>query len=223
MAKIIIVEDDECIREELALCLSSAGFEASYLTEFSNAAEEILKQKSDLVLMDVNLPGTSGLAICDQVRAQSEIPIIFVTSNNTSMDELNCIMRGGDDYIAKPYQLPILMARINAVLKRTSHRGEADPVCQCNGVIFYPLAAKLEYNKKQVELTRNELKIMGILFEHKGEFVARSVMMDKLWDQEIYIDDNTLSVNVTRIRNKLMELGIEGFIESKRGLGYKIG
>ena len=222
MATIVIVEDDEYIREELALLLTSAGYEASYLSEFAHAARDILERNPDLVLMDVNLPGTNGLAICDQIRAQSGVPIIFVTSNNTSMDELNCIMRGGDDYVAKPYQLPILMARIAAVLKRTTKKEGADSVCQHKGVTFYPMAAQIEYNHKKVDLTRNELKIMGILFEHKGEFVSRSALMDLLWDQEIYMDDNTLCVNVTRIRNKLMELGTDGFIESKRGLGYKI-
>lgn len=222
MATIVIVEDDEHIREELALLLTQAGYEASYLTEFEQAAEEILKRQPDLVLMDVNLPGMSGLNICDQLRAKSQVPIIFVTSNNTSMDELNCMMRGGDDYIAKPYQPPILMARIQAVLKRTMKEDKEEMIYQHNGVTLYPMAAQVAYQQKKTDLTRNELKILGILFEHKGEFVARSVLMDILWDQEIYMDDNTLSVNVTRIRNKLAELGVEDFVESKRGLGYKI-
>ena len=118
MATIAIVEDDEHIREELSVLLTATGYEVFYLTNFTQAAEEILNRKPDLVLMDVNLPETNGLTICDQIRKKSSVPIIFVTSNNTSMDELNCIVRGGDDYIAKPYQIPILIARINAVLKR---------------------------------------------------------------------------------------------------------
>lgn len=222
MAQIVIVEDEQMIREELAGLLTQAGYQASYLTEFSNAVEEILRRNPDLVLMDVNLPGTSGLLLCDQIRKKSQVPIIFVTSNNTSMDELNCIMRGGDDYVAKPYQVPILLARIAAVLKRTMKKEEADTDYQYRGVTFFPLAAQLEYENKRVDLTRNELKILGVLFEHRGEYVSRSALMDTLWDQEIYIDDNTLSVNVTRIRNKLQEIGVEDFIESKRGLGYRI-
>lgn len=222
MATIVIVEDEQTIREELACLLTAAEYTVSYLTEFSHAAEDILERNPDLVLMDVNLPGTSGLVICDQIRVRSQVPIIFVTSNSTSMDELNCIMRGGDDYVAKPYQLPILMARIAAVLKRTMKKDDVAGACCHKGVTLYPMAAQLEFNHKKVDLTRNELKIMGILFEHKGDFVSRSVLMDILWDQEIYIDDNTLSVNVTRIRNKLQEIGIEDFIESKRGLGYRI-
>ena len=114
------------------------------------------------------------------------------------------------------------MARIAAVLKRTMKKESTDTIFQHKGVILNPMAAQLEYGNKKAELTRNELKIMGVLFEHKGEFVSRSALIDRLWDQEIYIDDNTLSVNVTRIRNKLTEMGLDGFIESKRGLGYKI-
>lgn len=116
MAKIIIVEDEQTIREELASLLTQTGYSVSYLTEFQHASEDILERNPDLVLMDVNLPGTNGLVLCDRIRKKSQVPIIFVTSNNTSMDELNCIMRGGDDYVAKPYQVPILLARIAAVL-----------------------------------------------------------------------------------------------------------
>ncbi len=222
MTKIVIVEDEQTIREELASLLRQTGYSVSYLTEFQHATEDILKQDPDLILLDVNLPGTNGLILCDQIRKKSQVPIIFVTSNNTSMDELNCIMRGGDDYVAKPYQIPILLARIAAVLKRTRKKEETDTCCEYKGVQLYPLAAKLQFQGKKVDLTRNELKILGILFEHKGEFVSRTVLVDNLWDQEIFIDDNTLSVNITRIRGKLQELGIENFIESKRGLGYRI-
>ena len=222
MAKIVIVEDEQTIREELASLLTQTGYSVSYLTEFQHATEDILERNPDLILMDVNLPGTNGLILCDQIRKKSQVPIIFVTSNNTSMDELNCIMRGGDDYVAKPYQIPILLARIAAVLKRSMRKEEGDMSCQHKGVTLYPLAAQLQYQDKRIDLTRNELKILGILFEHKGEFVSRTTLMDILWDQEIYIDDNTLSVNVTRIRGKLQEIGMEDFIESKRGLGYRI-
>lgn len=222
MARIVIVEDELTIREELSALLVQTGYQVFCLEEFGNAAEAILDLNPDLVLMDVNLPGTNGLMICDQIRIKSQVPIIFVTSNNTSMDELNCIMRGGDDYVAKPYQLPILLARIASILKRTMRREEGDMCSQCRGVTLYPLAAQLRFQDKKVDLTRNELKILGILFDHQGEFLSRTTLMDTLWDQDIYIDDNTLSVNITRIRNKLQEIGVDHFIESKRGLGYRI-
>ena len=124
MAKIVIVEDEQTIREELASLLTQTGYSVSYLTEFQHATEDILERNPDLILMDVTLPGTNGLILCDQIRKKSQVPIIFVTSNNTSMDELNCIMRGGDDYVAKPYQFPILLARIAAVLKRSMRKEE---------------------------------------------------------------------------------------------------
>lgn len=225
MASIIIVEDDECIREELKQLLVNNGYRAEYLLNFVDAAKQILEKNPDLVLLDVNLPETSGLVICDQIRKVSKIPIIFVTSNKTSMDELNCIMRGGDDYVSKPYQVPILLARISAVLRRTMVADEEKmkQEFECNGVHLKLSSAKLEYKGKEIDLTKNELKILYCLFEHKKEIVSRNELIDFLWDNEVFIDDNSLSVNVTRIRTKLASLGVQDFIETKRGMGYQIG
>lgn len=199
------------------------GYEVSSVHDFSNVAAEILNEKPDLVLLDVNLPGMNGLNICEQIRKTSQIPIIFVTGNNTSMDELNCILRGGDDYISKPYQLPVLCARIAAVLKRTFGRTEAVSVkTEYKGVVLDTAAAQISKGEQKQELTKNELKILYCLYQHQGEIVARADIIDYLWDNEVFIDDNVLSVNITRIRSKLEEIGAPDFIETKRGLGYRI-
>lgn len=222
-AKLLIVEDDENIRIELESHLLSAGYEVASIQNFSNAAIDILNENPDLVLLDVNLPNMDGLSICESIRKTSQVPIIFVTGNNTSMDELNCILRGGDDYVAKPYQLPVLMARIAAVLKRTfSHSENISLKLEYKGILFDVAAAQISNGTNIKELTKNELKILYCLFQHKGEIVSRADIIDYLWDNEVFIDDNTLSVNITRIRNKLQEVGAPNFIETKRGLGYRI-
>ena len=222
-AKILIVEDDKEIRSELEHYLSGAGYEAISLSDFSDAAADIQKTDPNLVLLDVNLPGESGLSICEKLRRTSQVPVIFVTANNTSMDELNCILRGGDDYVSKPYELPVLMARIGAVLRRTMGHAEESSVRQeRRGVILDTAEKKKKKGEEKRELTKNEVKILYCLFRHQGEFVSRSDLIDELWDDEVFIDDNTLSVNITRIRGKLKEIGAEDFIETRRGLGYRI-
>lgn len=222
-AKLFIVEDEENIRRELESYLSGCGYQVTSIKNFSNAAEEALAENPDLILMDVKLPGANGLSICEQIRRKSQIPIIFVTGNNTSMDELNCILRGGDDYISKPYQLPVLMARIGAVLKRTLRQsGEMSKYPEYKGVVLDAGAAQISKGAEKRELTKNELKILNCLYQHQGEIVSRADLIDYLWDNEVFIDDNALSVNITRIRNKLREIGAPEFIETKRGLGYRI-
>ena len=221
--KLLIIEDDEEIRRELQSCLTSSGYEAVSIREFSNVAADALAEHPDLILLDVNLPGTSGLNICEQIRTTSQVPIIFVTGNNTSMDELNCILRGGDDYVSKPYQLPVLMARIAAVLKRTLGKTEEESVkMEWKGVVLHAASAQISRGQEKRELTKNELKILYCLYQHQGEIVSREDIIDYLWDNEGFIDDNALSVNITRLRNKLNEIGAPDFIETKRGLGYRI-
>lgn len=221
--KLYIVEDDGNIRRELQSYLAAAGYQATAAEDFSNVAAQVLAAQPNLVLLDMNLPGISGLHICEQIREKSQVPVIFVTGNNTSMDELNCLLRGGDDFVSKPYQLPVLMARIAAVLRRTAGPGRTE-ACQSEykGVTLDLAAGKILRGDCVQELTRNELKILHCLWKHPGEIVSRADLIDELWDHEVFIDDNTLSVNITRIRNKLKEIGAEDFIETKRGLGYRI-
>ncbi len=222
---IYIVEDDDNIREELKLLLNTSGYEVRTTTDYKNAADDILNVNPDMVLLDVNLEGISGLTICDRLREKSDVPIIFVTGNNTSMDELNCIIRGGDDYISKPYQPPILLARIAALLKRTKKSSDkkSDTILECGNVRLDTSVALIYKDNKKAELTKNEMKILYYLFANKGKIISREELIDYLWDNDVFIDDNALSVNVTRIRNKLKELDEEKLIQTKRGMGYICG
>lgn len=224
--KIAIVEDDPTIRTELALLLTNAGYQTAEVTDFEDTVSKLLAIAPDLVLLDVKLPGRDGLSVCDGLRAKSQVPVIFLTSCNTSMDELNCMLRGGDDYIAKPYQAPILLARIAAVLKRSGEKKDGTPVClEHRGVVLNLASARIARtgaDSKEEELTKNELKIMYYLFQHAGEIVARMDLIDYLWDHEAFMDDNALSIHITRLRGKLSRLGVDNFIDTKRGLGYRI-
>ena len=222
---IYIVEDDDNIREELKLLLNTSGYEVRTTTDYKNAADDILNVNPDMVLLDVNLEGISGLTICDRLREKSDVPIIFVTGNNTSMDELNCIIRGGDDYISKPYQPPILLARIAALLKRTKKSSDkkSDTILECGNVCQDTSVALIYKDNKKSELTKNEMKILYYLFANKGKIISREELIDYLWDNDVFIDDNALSVNVTRIRNKLKGLDEEKLIQTKRGMGYICG
>ena len=163
------------------------------------------------------------MCIRDRVRAVSEVPIIFLTSRTDSMDELTGMLKGGDDYITKPFQPPILLARIAAVLKRTRKETEGEAArLSHKGVELDVARGYISFQGRQTELSKNELKILHCLFKKKGEIVPRVEIIEYLWDNQVFIDDNTLSVNMTRIRSKLEEIGVEGFIETRRGMGYRI-
>lgn len=229
--KITIIEDDPIIRRELKILLENALYAVDAPEDFIHAAETILLSRPDLVLLDLNLPGITGFEICTQIRAKADIPIIFLTSRTDSMDELTAILKGGDDYIRKPYQAPILLARIAAVLKRTSRSVENEPdSLTVKGVRLDILQARLFYRNDRgdestdlvIDLTKTEFRIMYFLFKHAGEIVPRMDLIEYLWDNQVFIDDNTLSVNVTRIREKLKAAGITSLIETKRGMGYRV-
>lgn len=219
---ILIVEDEPAIRQELRLLLENALYQVTALDVFEDVAADVLKIGPDLVLLDLNLPGESGFDICTKIRSASEVPIIFVTSRTDSMDELTGLMKGGDDYITKPFQAPILLAHIAAVLKRTV-RVESESSKMLHKDVELDLAKGcLSFREQAVELTKNELKIMHDLFQNKGNIVSRADLIEYLWDNQVFIDDNTLSVNITRIRGKLEQIGVQDFIRTKRGLGYYI-
>ena len=222
MYHIMIIEDDEIIRQELTSLLRNALFQVSEIKEFIDVTRKIKEANPDLVLLDVNLPGVSGMDICKELRKDSDIPVIFITGNNTTMDELNCLQQGGDDFISKPFQPPILLARIQTLLKRTVKNPNKTSRLSYRDIILDLATATIRAGNNQIDLTKNELKIMHFLFIHAGNYVTRSDLTNFLWDNEVFIDDNTLSVNMTRIRKKLSEIGIEDFIETGRGLGYKL-
>ena len=227
--QIIIVEDEENIRKELKQLLQNAMYEVTTIESFSDVAGQITRMEPmpDLVLLDLNLPEESGFAICTKIREYSEIPVIFLTSRTDSMDELTGILKGADDYITKPFNAPILLARIASVLKRTVKKDAMDSPkdalqMEHKGVLLNLSAGTIEYQGKREELTKNELKILHFLYQRPGEIVPRVEIIEYLWDNESFIDDNTISVNMTRIRGKLLEIGVEDFIETRRGMGYRI-
>lgn len=224
MYRILIIEDDPDIRAELKLLLENALYQVDLIEDFTRIALQTEKCDPDLILLDIQLPGTNGLALCQEIRQKLDTPIIFVTSFNQAMDELNGMMMGGDDYVTKPYHAPILLARIAAVLKRTGRKlPKEDPYvfvwkdCRLN-----LLEGTLSHNGRSAVLTKNELRICYNLFSRAGQIISREELIDDLWENQIFIDDNTLSVNITRIRGKFKEIGAENMIETRRGQGYRI-
>lgn len=220
--KIFIVEDEPEIRLELKALLENALYQTQTTESFESLADQILEAEPDLVLLDWNLPGENGDWVLSKVRARSSVPVIFLTSRTDAMDELSGMLKGADDYITKPFQPPILLARIAAVLKRSRKDTEDQLRMTYKGVTLDLSRVTVCFQEKETELSRNELKILYCLFVKKGEIVARPDLIEELWDQQVFIDDNTLSVNITRIRGKLKEIGVENFIETRRGMGYKI-
>ncbi len=217
----MIIEDDSVIQEELSVLLQSNGYEVTLLNDFLNMASDVKKHSPHLLLLDINLPVQDGFKICSQIRTFSSVPIIFVTSRNTDMDELNSIMLGGDDFITKPYNTSILLARIASLLKRTYASEHAETLTY-QDVILHLESSKIEHQGKEVELTKNELKIMAFLFKNAGKIVPRADLVEYLWDSQLYVDDNALSVNITRIREKLKQIDITDFIQTKHRQGYLI-
>lgn len=220
MIKIIVIEDEVHIREELALLLANEGYSVTVITEFSTAVQQVKDISPELVLLDLGLPHRDGFLLCADIRKVSVVPIVFVTSRDTAMDELKALSLGGDDYITKPYNIPVLLARIKAVLRRGAPQ-QAD-TSEANGLKLDLAKGFAIAGDNSVQLTRNELRILACLMSRVGEIVSRADLIDYLWDSQIYIDDNTLSVNITRLRGKLEELGLADYIKTRRGLGYQI-
>lgn len=221
MQKVMIIENDPVIREELALLLVNENYQAAAITGFDDVPTQVSHFRPDLILLDLNLPGQDGFSLCAVLRKSVQAPIIFVTSRNSAVDELRALSLGGDDYVTKPYNIPVLLARIRAVLRRS--RGVEEPdILEANSLTLHLTQGTASADGKSVELTRNELKILACLMSHPSEIVSRADLIDTLWDSQIYIDDNTLSVNVTRLRSKLAELGLPEFIKTRRGMGYQL-
>ena len=220
--KILIIEDDSTIQTQLRNLLTGNGYEVETVTDFKNTVEHVKTFAPHLVLLDINMPGSSGFEICSQIRAFSDMPIIFVTSSNTDMDELNSIMLGGDAFITKPYNTAILLAKIASLLRKASASAQTAEVLSWNGADLHLESSMITYHGKQAELTKNEVKILYYLFKHAGKICPRSDIVDFLWDNQLYVDDNALSVNITRIREKLAGIGLTDFIKTKHRQGYTI-
>lgn len=222
MSRVIIIEDDPDIRDELALLLTNEGFEVIALTDFLETGTQLEKYRPDLILLDIGLPGRDGFALCKDIRKKSSEPIIFVTSHDNSIDELKALSLGGDDYITKPYNIPVLLARIKTVLRRSADGGGQEDYFEVNGLRLDLSRGIMEHGSISCDATKNEIKILSFLMRRPGEIISRADLIEYLWNNQIYIDDNTLSVNITRLRTKLAELGLEDYITTKRGMGYKI-
>lgn len=219
--KIMVIEDEETVRRELKVLLENAMYHVAAPADFSDIAGDIVSEDPDLVLLDINLPGCSGYDICTALREKRSVPVIFLTGRTDSMDELTGILKGADDYITKPYQAAILLARIGAVLKRTKGDGRPARLVHQNAELDLA-GCFLSYEGKRIELTRTEMKILHQLFLHPGEYVSRMDLVEYLWENQIYIDDNTLSVHMARLREKLRTAGVCEMIETKRGMGYRV-
>lgn len=220
MYTILIIEDDEAICRELQMLLQKHGYEAICWNMQEDIRELVKTHDPHIILLDINLPQMDGFTVCSQLRSFSKVPIIFVTSRNTDMDELCSMQMGGDDFITKPYNTSILLARIAALLKRSYEW--KDQNLTHHGVLLDVAMSRVEFQNNTRELTKNEVKILHYMFQHKGEIIPREDLIDYLWDNKLFIDDNALSVNVTRIRNKLRELGVEDFIVTRHRQGYQI-
>lgn len=221
--RIALIEDEPAIRQELTLLLQNALYEVTALHDFANAASAALAASPDLILLDIKLPGASGFDICTEVRAVSDVPILFLTSQTSAADELNGMLKGGDDYITKPFHPPILLARITAVLKSTKKAGARElNKLEYKGVVLDIARGSIGYQGSHCELTKNEFKILHYLFQNTGRIIPRIELIEYLWDNQVFIDDNALSVNMTRLRGKLEHLGVQNFVETKRGMGYRL-
>ena len=219
--RILIIEDDTVIQTQLKNLLTGNGYEAEAINAFPVSMEQVKAFQPHLILLDIKLPESDGFSVCSQIRTFSNVPIIFVTSCNTDMDELNSIMLGGDAFVTKPYNTAILLAKIASLLKRAYPVTEQE-ILSCNGVTLHLESSKIEYAGQQTDLTKNELKILYYLLKHAGIICARADIVEYLWDNRLYVDDNALSVNINRIRDKLSAIGVTDFIKTKHRQGYTI-
>ncbi len=219
MKNILIVEDEEIIRKELETLLKNSGYNALSLNSFSNAKEDITNTKADLILLDINLPNINGEMLLKEIRKEINTPVIMVTSRNDEVDEVLSISYGADDYIIKPYNPTVLLLRIQNIFKRMENNRDD---LFYDDIIVNPQKGTLDKNGKTLELTKNEMIIFTYLLRSRGKIVSRDNLMTDLWNNNEFINDNALTVNISRLRSKLQEFGLEGKIETRKGQGYKL-
>lgn len=220
--KVFIVEDDDVISKQIKLHLEKWGFDVSIDSNLSNPLGDFVSIKPDLVLLDVNLPFYNGFYRCSKIREISKVPVIFISSTTDSMNQVLAMNMGGDDFITKPFSLEVLTAKINALLRRTHDFSTNTNMYEIADGVFLPLESSFVYKGEHIELTKNENKILSTLVENKSTIVSRSRLMEKLWDEGCFVDENTLNVNINRLRKKFDSYGIEDFIKTKKGQGYII-
>lgn len=220
MYRIYIAEDDESIAAAIARGLSAWDFEVRTASDFKRIADEIAEYEPHLVLLDITLPFYNGFYWCSELRRNSRVPVVFISSAADNMNIVMAMNMGGDDFIAKPFDMSVLTAKIQALLRRTYDFAEQVGVIEHNGAKLNTSEAALYVGQNRVELTSNEYRILQTLMENKGKVVSREKLMDKLWETDCFIDENTLTVNVARLRRKLESAGLPGFITTKVGMGY---
>ena len=220
MSKILIIEDDEKLRKELEIFLNKNGYEATSLENFENPVKDAIEINSDLILLDINLPNIDGEYILKEIRKVSNVPIIMITSKDNELDELISLNYGADQYVTKPFNLQILLAKIAGLLRRSKITDTNQNKIDCQDFILNVSKSMLEKGSTQIELTKNELKILYFLVSKRGQIVSREEIINYLWESESFIDDNTLTVNMKRLRTKLEEVDLQDLIETRRGQGY---
>jgi DNA-binding response OmpR family regulator len=219
----MIIEDDPTMREMIAEILEKWKFDTKSLIDFEQVIECFVSYQPELILLDINLPVFDGFYWCQKIRVLSNVPIIFISSRDTAMDKIMSMNMGGDDFITKPIDLDVLTAKINALLRRTYSYMENSPqVLEYHGAILQLTDNVLIYSDQSIELTKNEFRMMHTLMKHAGSIISRDQIMRDLWENESFVDDNTLTVNMVRLRKKLDTLGMKEWIKTKKGQGYQL-
>lgn len=219
MNKVFIIEDDVKINEQLGSFLKRYGYEVATSFDFENIVDIALEENPKIILLDINLPVFDGYYICKEIRKQSNVPIIVVTSRDTEMDELISMNLGADDFITKPYNAAILLARIESIIRRVYGNNSME-IYEYNGLRYNLSTSEMEYEGNKSDLTKNESRILYTLIKNKGKIVSRSKLMKYLWQNDEFVDDNTLTVNINRLRKKMEEIGANNMLTTKRGQGY---
>lgn len=222
MYRILIVEDDEIIAGLVKKHLESWGYQVDLISDFSQVLAEFVRKDPQLVLLDLKLPFFNGFHWCEEIRKISQVPVIFLSSAADNMNMVMAMSRGADDFIDKPFDLEVLAAKVQAILRRTYSFGNTSNLMEYKGTVLNLGNGTLTVGEQKLELTKNELKILQILYEHRGQVVSRDAIMTRLWESDSFVDDNTLTVNVTRLRKKIEGAGLKGFILTKKGMGYMV-
>ena len=223
MYKIFLVEDDETIAKMVKSHLEKWDYEVRIAQKFDRIMAEFADYEPQLVLMDIGLPFYNGYHWCTQIRKVSNVPVVFLSSAADNMNIVMAVTMGADDFIAKPFDMQVLTVKIQAILRRSYDFAGNSSVLEHKGAMLNISEAELSYEGESLELTKNELKILQTLFENKASIVTRDTLMTKLWESDTYVDENTLSINVNRLRKKLASIGLSDFIITKKGIGYKLG
>ncbi len=222
MYRILLAEDDEVIAEIVKKHLESWGYEVELISDFSNVLAEFIRKEPQLVLLDLKLPFFNGFHWCEEIRRISQVPIVFLSSAADNMNMVMAMSRGADDFIAKPFDLDVLTAKVQALMRRTYSFGQFSNIMEHGGAVLNIGGSSLAWKGRTAELTKNELRILQLLFEQAGKVVSRDTIMVRLWEDDSFVDDNTLTVNMTRLRKKLEGVGLKNFIVTKKGMGYML-